>query len=172
MAAVKQLITSYSSTITDVWTGLEIINSSGARSDINNWGYFYRNGTFVSPTYLPWSPSQPVNTASYFRGAYRLSGGGIINTQESSFMNPVCEYEEGMKQPVSDLEQKCVNLPSSSFVDDVCFRVYFIDQKNYNDAKVSCNDLSGYNGHLAHVRSMGELWVADAIRSVSYMLIR
>uniref|UniRef100_A0A914X024 C-type lectin domain-containing protein n=1 Tax=Plectus sambesii TaxID=2011161 RepID=A0A914X024_9BILA len=124
------------------WLGLELINSSAPTNASTRYGNYYRNGTFVIPTYFPWGPSQPVNNALYNK-------------------------EEALKQPVTDLEQKCVNLKNSSvftlFVTDVCYVVQPAVTKFYNDAKVSCNALNGYNGHLAHVRTMSELWVADAV---------
>uniref|UniRef100_A0A914X342 Apple domain-containing protein n=1 Tax=Plectus sambesii TaxID=2011161 RepID=A0A914X342_9BILA len=52
----------------------------------------------------------------------------------------------------------------TSFVNDLCYVLQPAVSKSYNDAKVSCNAISGYNGHLAHIRSMNELWIAEAFR--------
>uniref|UniRef100_A0A914XJN6 C-type lectin domain-containing protein n=1 Tax=Plectus sambesii TaxID=2011161 RepID=A0A914XJN6_9BILA len=151
-----------------VWTGLEPINSSAALTDKNNWGYYYRNGTVVVPAYQqPWKAGNPSGSN---RGFFTPNGVGVATSPETSSCFYICEYEEELKQPVTDLEQKCFNLMSgsvlTSFVSDVCYVLNTVT-KNYNDAKVSCNALSGYYGHLAHIRTMEELWIADALRSAS-----
>uniref|UniRef100_A0A914WLP9 C-type lectin domain-containing protein n=1 Tax=Plectus sambesii TaxID=2011161 RepID=A0A914WLP9_9BILA len=67
-AAVKQAMTNYpNTTIPYIWTGLELINSSAAFPDSNNWGHYYRDGTFVTPTYLPWNTGQPITYVTYNR---------------------------------------------------------------------------------------------------------
>uniref|UniRef100_A0A914WZ68 C-type lectin domain-containing protein n=1 Tax=Plectus sambesii TaxID=2011161 RepID=A0A914WZ68_9BILA len=173
MAAVKQVMTNY--TGHSVWTGLELINSSASINDSNSWGYYYRNGTFFSQTYLPWASGQPTTSPDRKRALYSPSINGTFNAPETNnAYYYTCEYEEALKHPVTDLEQKCVALPGSLFawfVNDVCYTVHR-ENKSYSDAKLSCNDLSGYNGHLAHVSTMGELWIADGMRSVSCILIR
>uniref|UniRef100_A0A914WMK4 C-type lectin domain-containing protein n=1 Tax=Plectus sambesii TaxID=2011161 RepID=A0A914WMK4_9BILA len=168
-AAVKQLMNSYSSTITNVWTGMELINSSVSTNVNTNWGNYYRNGTFVSPTYLSWAPNQPSPYTSMNRVLYYSTTDGMFTAAASKTYPFVCEYEEALKQPVTDLETKCVALTSPLypwFVDDVCYLLHDSD-KNFPDAKVGCNALNGYNGHLAHVRTINELWVAEALRSVA-----
>uniref|UniRef100_A0A914XPN4 C-type lectin domain-containing protein n=1 Tax=Plectus sambesii TaxID=2011161 RepID=A0A914XPN4_9BILA len=148
------------------WLGLELINSSTSTAVSTNYGDFYRNGTVVVPTYFSWNPGQPENNAAYTVGSYCRSTNANYNVPRTNVYSNICEYEEELKQPVTDLEQKCVNLTSSFktlFLNGVC---YVLDPatKNYNDAKVSCNTLSGYNGHLAHVRSISELYVAETLR--------
>uniref|UniRef100_A0A914X785 Uncharacterized protein n=1 Tax=Plectus sambesii TaxID=2011161 RepID=A0A914X785_9BILA len=54
-AVVKQVMNSYANTSAYIWTGLQLINSSVATTVSSNWGQYYRNGTFVLPTYLPWA---------------------------------------------------------------------------------------------------------------------
>uniref|UniRef100_A0A914X379 C-type lectin domain-containing protein n=1 Tax=Plectus sambesii TaxID=2011161 RepID=A0A914X379_9BILA len=170
MAAIEQLITSYNDSIPYVWTGLEVINSSISPANNTNWGYFYRKGIFDSPTYLPWGPGNPSASSTYNRTLYKKPDNELYSGPSTTANSYVCEYEEALKQPVSNLEQKCANLTSSSvltlFVNDVCYVLNPVN-KNYNDAKVSCNALSGYNGHLAHIRTMGELWVAEALRAAA-----
>uniref|UniRef100_A0A914VIE8 C-type lectin domain-containing protein n=1 Tax=Plectus sambesii TaxID=2011161 RepID=A0A914VIE8_9BILA len=163
-AAVLQAVTTYTG-YGSYWLGLETINSSTSTTVSTNYGNYYRNGTVVIPTYFPWGPNQPVNGASYKKGSYNKSTNAIYNIPATEQSSNICEYEEALKQPVTDLERKCVNLTSSFrtlFVNDVCYVAHFTF-KNYNDAKVACNALSGYNGHLAHVRTMSELWAADAV---------
>uniref|UniRef100_A0A914XR19 C-type lectin domain-containing protein n=1 Tax=Plectus sambesii TaxID=2011161 RepID=A0A914XR19_9BILA len=172
-AVTRELISTYSLYTDYVWTGLEPINSSAALTDKNNWGYYYRNGTVVVPAYQqPWKAGQPSGS----NRAFFTPNGGVLSTAaEAGSTFYMCEYEEALKQPVTDLEQKCVNLMSSSvltwFVNDVCYVLQTAVSKNYNDAKVACTALNGYDGHLAHVRTMEELWIAEALRLVRCTLI-
>uniref|UniRef100_A0A914WDQ0 C-type lectin domain-containing protein n=1 Tax=Plectus sambesii TaxID=2011161 RepID=A0A914WDQ0_9BILA len=168
-AAVKQLMNSYSSTITNVWTAMELINSSVSTNVNTNWGNYYRNGTFVSPTYLSWAPNQPSTYISMNRVLYNSTIDKMFSAAGSNSYPFVCEYEEALKQLVTDLETKCVALTNPLypwFVDDICYLMHDKDM-NYTDAKVGCNALNGYNGHLAHVRSINELWVTEALRNVA-----
>uniref|UniRef100_A0A914XSA4 C-type lectin domain-containing protein n=1 Tax=Plectus sambesii TaxID=2011161 RepID=A0A914XSA4_9BILA len=164
-AVTKQLISTYSLATDYIWTGSETINSSAALTDKNNWAHYYRDGTFVSGTNLPWATGYPSTNNRAF---YRSTDDRIFPQAEASTSFYICEYEEALKQPVTDLEQKCVNLKNSSvltsFVNDACYVLQPAVTKNYNDSKVSCNALSGYNGHLAHIRTMEELWIAEAFR--------
>uniref|UniRef100_A0A914WYV0 Uncharacterized protein n=1 Tax=Plectus sambesii TaxID=2011161 RepID=A0A914WYV0_9BILA len=168
-ATARELTTTYFFANVRVYTGLEPINSSAALTDKNNWGYYYRNGTVVVPAYQqPWAAAHPSTTN---RAYYTPSGDYIATQAENYAYYFLCEYEEALKQPVTDLEEKCANLTSASvftlFVNDVCYVVQPAVTKNYNDAKVACNALSGCNGQLAHVRTMSELWIADAVRSAA-----
>uniref|UniRef100_A0A914UIC0 C-type lectin domain-containing protein n=1 Tax=Plectus sambesii TaxID=2011161 RepID=A0A914UIC0_9BILA len=161
LAAVKQLISTYGTSTDYIWTGMEPINASAAVT-ANNWANYYRNGTSVSPTYLPWAPSNP---AAINRAYYQPSSDRIFAQSGYPTYYYICEYEEALKQPVTDLEKRCVNLTSplvASFVNDDCY-VLHPETKYYSDAKVACNDLSGYNGHLAHPRTMGDLRVANGL---------
>uniref|UniRef100_A0A914VZN8 C-type lectin domain-containing protein n=1 Tax=Plectus sambesii TaxID=2011161 RepID=A0A914VZN8_9BILA len=173
-AVVKQAMNNYiPAGTTTVWTGLQLKNSSAVTTDINNWGSYYRNGTSVTPTYLPWQSGQPSTAATNNRAYYGSAGDGIVNAAETGTYPYVCEYEEALKQPVTDLEKKCANLTSSFktlFVNDICF-VMHPETKYYSDAKVACNDISGYNGHLAHARTMGDLWVVNALVLVSPLTV-
>uniref|UniRef100_A0A914UWL9 C-type lectin domain-containing protein n=1 Tax=Plectus sambesii TaxID=2011161 RepID=A0A914UWL9_9BILA len=169
---VHQMITNYVAfTIYCAWTGLELLNSSASHTDSSNWGYYYRNGTFFSQTYLPWLSGHPSTNLDYNRAMYCKNEDRLFSYQGSNLYSYVCEYEEAQKQPVSNLEQKCVNLMSgsvfTSFVNDVCYVLQSAVSKNYNDAKGSCNALSGYNGHLAHLRTVEKLWIAEALRLVA-----
>uniref|UniRef100_A0A914UP99 C-type lectin domain-containing protein n=1 Tax=Plectus sambesii TaxID=2011161 RepID=A0A914UP99_9BILA len=165
-AAVKQLMSSYTVRVVQcAYTGLELLNPAVATTISTNWGYYYRDGIYASTTYLPWLSSHPSTNSNQNRASYCFANDGLVSRPESSLDSYICEYEEALKQPVTDLEQKCVNLTSSlytSFVNGVCY-VMHNESKNYNDAKIACNDISGHKGHLSHVRTMGELWVADAL---------
>uniref|UniRef100_A0A914V2W7 C-type lectin domain-containing protein n=1 Tax=Plectus sambesii TaxID=2011161 RepID=A0A914V2W7_9BILA len=158
-----------------MWTGLEPINSSAALNDKNNWAHYFRNGTFVSPTYRPWQSGQPTTNTANNRVYYDPYYDTISNIAENVAYFYICEYEEALKQPVTDLEKKCVNLTSSSvftsFVNDVCYVLQPAVAKFYNDAKVACNALNGYDGHLAYVRTMEELWIAEALRAAANVFI-
>uniref|UniRef100_A0A914WMR9 C-type lectin domain-containing protein n=1 Tax=Plectus sambesii TaxID=2011161 RepID=A0A914WMR9_9BILA len=171
-ATAKELISNYSSADDKVYTGLEPINSSAPFTDQNNWGHYYRDGTFVSATNLPWAPSQPTTNTAYNRVYYQPSSDKIYTLAETTTYFCICEFEEALKQPVTDLEQKCSNFKTgpntfTSFVNDVCYVIQIGVTKNYNDAKVSCNAFSGYYGRLAHIRTMSDLWIADTIRSAA-----
>uniref|UniRef100_A0A914WDU3 C-type lectin domain-containing protein n=1 Tax=Plectus sambesii TaxID=2011161 RepID=A0A914WDU3_9BILA len=174
-AATRQLISTYPYSTAWIWTGLEPKNSSAALNDNNNWGYYFRNGTFVSPTYRPWQSGQPAANTANNRVYYDPQYDTISNRAENVAYFYICEYEEALKLPVTDLEKKCVNLTSSSvltsFVNDVCYVLQPAVTKFYSDAKVACNALNGYDGHLAHVRTMEELWIAEALRSAANVLI-
>uniref|UniRef100_A0A914VK93 C-type lectin domain-containing protein n=1 Tax=Plectus sambesii TaxID=2011161 RepID=A0A914VK93_9BILA len=170
---LKQLMTTYNSTAINIaWTGLELLNSSTATNDSNNWGYYYRNGTYFSQTYIPWAATEPRAESNRSRGYYISNTDRMHTTSLDQVAYIACEYEEALKQPVTDLEEKCVNLTSSFktlFVSDVCYVLNTVN-KNYNSAKVACNNLSGYKGHLAHVRTMGELWIAETLRAAANVL--
>uniref|UniRef100_A0A914XRH3 C-type lectin domain-containing protein n=1 Tax=Plectus sambesii TaxID=2011161 RepID=A0A914XRH3_9BILA len=154
--------------MTNAWTGMELMNQSVAMSNNNNWGNYYRNGTFVITTYLPWEPLFSLGSSTNNRVAFLPLTGNIYTSADGN-RPTVCEYEEALKQPVTDLEQNCVNLTSSfftSFVNGICY-VMHPETKTYNNAKMACNDLSDHKGHLVHVRTIGELWVADALRAAA-----
>uniref|UniRef100_A0A914WVP5 Apple domain-containing protein n=1 Tax=Plectus sambesii TaxID=2011161 RepID=A0A914WVP5_9BILA len=161
-AVTKELISTYSPSTIYVWTGLEPINSSAALTDKNNWAHYYRDGTFVSAANLSWASGDPATNK---RVVHRPTDDVFITQVESNNFYYICEYEEALKQPVTDLEKKCFNLTSSFktlFVNDACYVVH-TETKTYNDSKVSCKDISGYNGYLPYPRTMSELWIASAV---------
>uniref|UniRef100_A0A914X4C3 C-type lectin domain-containing protein n=1 Tax=Plectus sambesii TaxID=2011161 RepID=A0A914X4C3_9BILA len=167
-AVTKELISTYSNANDKIFTGLEPINESAALNDQNNWAHYYRDGTFVSATNLPWAPGQPSTNNRVY---YQPSSDKIFTQAEPTTSFYICEYEEALKQPVTDLEQKCFNLMIGSdftwFVNDVCYVLQAAVSKTYNNAKVSCNAFSGYYGHLTHIRTMEEVWMADALRTAT-----
>uniref|UniRef100_A0A914VYY0 C-type lectin domain-containing protein n=1 Tax=Plectus sambesii TaxID=2011161 RepID=A0A914VYY0_9BILA len=169
-AAVKQLMTkSGASSSSCAFTAMELVNSSVSPTLTTNWANYYRDGTFVSLSYLPWSPSQPSTSTANKRAMYCNYDDGIHTCGTNDAKYYVCEYEEALWQPVTDLEQKCVALASSlnpSFINGVCYALR-TTYSNYNNAKKLCKDINGYDGHLAHVRTISELWVAEAFRTAS-----
>uniref|UniRef100_A0A914USY8 C-type lectin domain-containing protein n=1 Tax=Plectus sambesii TaxID=2011161 RepID=A0A914USY8_9BILA len=169
-AAVLELANTYTGAPGDCyWMGMELINASVATNTSTNWGNYYRNGTFVTPTYFAWDSGQPSTSTGYNRVAYCKTANKLYSRSPGDSYSSLCEYEEAMKQPVTDLEQKCAALGSSfqiSFVDGICY-VLHPETKSYNDAKIACNDLSGYIGHLAHVSTLGQLYIASILRSAA-----
>uniref|UniRef100_A0A914XK11 C-type lectin domain-containing protein n=1 Tax=Plectus sambesii TaxID=2011161 RepID=A0A914XK11_9BILA len=126
-SAVRTLITNYATTtVTYVWTCLELLNSSAATSVSSNWGNYFRGGTLdAKAVYLPWYTTEPQLSATSNRVVYNKASNYIHSVPLSSAYSYVCEYEEALREPVvTDLEQKCVNLTSSFktlFLNDICY---------------------------------------------------
>lgn len=52
----------------------------------------------------------------------------------------------------TNLQNQC-NKPLSTYFGTSCL-ILHTEQKRYNTAKISCNDILGYSGHLVHIRSL------------------
>uniref|UniRef100_A0A914WUA8 C-type lectin domain-containing protein n=1 Tax=Plectus sambesii TaxID=2011161 RepID=A0A914WUA8_9BILA len=163
---LQQLITSNS--VSNVYVGYEQTNTTGLRN--GSWVYAYTNGSTATASYLPWKTGSPSKNNTYDRTYYTASG--VIDTAgEITSSAFVCQYEENLKQTVSDLEEKCAaNSRVHVYSNGHCY-IARSDYKYYYAAKYSCQDIPGIYGHLVHIRNAEQAQMVETMikaSSISY----
>uniref|UniRef100_A0A914UXA8 Uncharacterized protein n=1 Tax=Plectus sambesii TaxID=2011161 RepID=A0A914UXA8_9BILA len=63
----------------------------------------------------------------------------------------------------TDLQSQC-NQPLSTYFGSSCL-ILHTEQKKFNTAKIACNDILGYSGHLVHIRSPDYQPVIESLMS-------
>uniref|UniRef100_A0A914XGS8 C-type lectin domain-containing protein n=1 Tax=Plectus sambesii TaxID=2011161 RepID=A0A914XGS8_9BILA len=68
----------------------------------------------------------------------------------------------------TDLQNQC-NIPLSVYYGTSCL-ILHTELKRYNTAKIACNDILGYSGHLVHIRSLDYQPVIESLMNASSVL--
>uniref|UniRef100_A0A914VMG4 C-type lectin domain-containing protein n=1 Tax=Plectus sambesii TaxID=2011161 RepID=A0A914VMG4_9BILA len=155
---LKQLITSNS--VTGVYVGYEQTNATGLRNA--NWAYAYKNGSTITASFLPWKTGYPLTITSYDR-AYFSASGVIDAAGESLTFAFVCEYEESLKQAVTDLEKQCAAVSQVHVYNNGHCYVWHDERVNYFAAKLSCQEIPEINGHVIHIRNAEQVQMVETI---------
>lgn len=70
-------------------------------------------------------------------------------------------------QTVTDLETSCAAINKLSvYANGHCYTISSTTM-NYNDAKLSCNDVDGINGHLIHPKDPSQIEIIRQFMNVS-----
>uniref|UniRef100_A0A914UJX2 C-type lectin domain-containing protein n=1 Tax=Plectus sambesii TaxID=2011161 RepID=A0A914UJX2_9BILA len=152
------------------WIGVEQPDWNSA----NNVGWYYTTPMDDnSPaTYVKWKSGEPNGgwTANDENNVVLVLAVRSYEDWPLFAAHPyLCQYEESRKRPMTDLEQKCASVNSSfthAFFNGNCY-VFHPQTTPYYVAKLSCNDLAGYDGHLAFLKSVNDKNMAESLMRAS-----